>query len=124
MAFAISTRRRSSGFRSGPRTASQLSRRPLETLYPRMNLMSEANQHPPQQPPSRTVQVSADPQQRAAQAKDLHLYAVGGMIIGGITDGKGLLKAPNRTAASVLAEAFLTELIRSVRPRDGVEEML
>jgi hypothetical protein len=89
-----------------------------------MKLMSDANQHSPQQPPSRTVQLSAFPQQQAAQAKDLHLYAVGGMIIGGIADGKGLLKAPDRTAASVLAEAFLTELIRSVRPRDGVEEML
>jgi len=84
--------------------------------------MSEANEQPAR--PRRTVQLSADPNEQAAQAKDLHLYSVGGMIIGGIADSKGLLKAPDRAAASVLAEAFLTELLRSVRPRDGFEEML
>jgi len=84
--------------------------------------MSNENQQLPK--PRRTVQLSSDPMEQAEQAKDAHVYTVGGMIIGAIADAKGFLKTPDIATASMVAEGFLTELVRSIRPRDGVEEML
>ena len=74
--------------------------------------------------PSNTFQLSADPDELSAQAKTLPLYVTGGDIIGAIADTLNLLKSPDQATARTLAYWYLNELIRSIRPRDAVEEML
>jgi hypothetical protein len=71
-----------------------------------------------------TFTMSADPEVQCSQSKDLFLYTVAGIIIGGIADAKGFVKFPDVRTASKIAERFLTEMLRLVRPRDAIEEML
>ena len=66
----------------------------------------------------------SSPAKLAAQAKDAYLYRVAGMVLGDIAGVLEFVKAPDPATATMFGEAFLVELIRSIRPRDALEEML
>jgi hypothetical protein len=74
--------------------------------------------------PSNITQLSADPDELSAQAKTLHLYIAGGQILGAIADALKLIKSPDQATASTIAQWYLNELFRSIKPRDAAEEML
>ena len=74
--------------------------------------------------PGEVITLSGDPLELPRQAKALHLYGVGGMTIAAMADAGKFFKANDKATGNMVAEAFLGELARSVKPRDAVEEML
>src|SRR5688572_613171 len=97
---------------------------PIADAAPLPTAPAQADVYALAEKPSNTIQLSADPDELSAQAKTLHLYVVGGQILGAIADTLNLIKSPDQATSRTIAHWYLNELLRSIRPGDGVEEML